>query len=118
MRRASKLTDRRTNEIALVSFIAYSASGTIQAGEFCLGLRAEQDPEREGRRSVNAAGGTRAMTRAIGLRKGVSPFTGLQNIVLRRFIGFVSGGSLGGPARTMLGRREKEKARDVEARPV
>lgn len=50
------------------------------------------------------------MTRAIGLRKGVSPSTGLQNIVLRRFIGFVSGRSPGGPARTMLGRREKEKA--------
>lgn len=56
------------------------------------------------------------MTRAIGLRKGVSPSTGLQNIVLRRFIGFVSGGSPEGTARTMLGRREKEKARDVEAR--
>lgn len=37
------------------------------------------------------------MTRAIGLRKGVSPSMGLQNIVLRRFIGFVSGGSPGGP---------------------
>lgn len=49
------------------------------------------------------------MTRAIGLGKGVSPSTGLQNIVLRRFIGFVSGGSLGGPARTMLGRRERRR---------
>lgn len=58
------------------------------------------------------------MTRAIGLRKGVSPSTGLQNIVLRQFIGFVSGGSPRGLTRTMLGRREKEKVRDVEARPV
>lgn len=58
------------------------------------------------------------MTRAIGLRKGVSLSTGLQNIVLRRFIGFVSGGSPRGQVRTMLGEREKEKTRDVEARPV
>jgi len=54
---ASKLTDRRTNETAPVSFIAYSASGTIRAGGFCLDLRAEQDPERKGWQSVNAAGG-------------------------------------------------------------
>lgn len=53
------------------------------------------------------------MTRAIGLRKGVSPSMGLQNIVLRRFIGFVSGGSPGGSTRTMLGGREKEKRRET-----
>jgi len=60
------------------------------------------------------------MTRAIGLRKGVSPSTGLQNIVLQRFIGFVSGESPEGQVRTMSSGREKEKekARDVEVRPV
>lgn len=98
--RACKLTDRRTNETASVSFIAYSASGTIRVGGFCLELRAESRIRsgKDGEASTRREG---SMTRAIGLRKKkerrVSPSTELQNIVLRRFIGFVSGGSPEGP---------------------